>query len=122
MNSNKKKITSIIASMIFIMFIVLNTVYAEPTKYVQEVVVEDFEEINPMVKTVVGSAWASISLVVQVLAVLCIVITGLRYMFASSDKKADIKAGAKLIAIGCALVFVAVPIIQVVVKIFNDII
>ena len=120
MNSSKKLIR-IIASIFCVLLFTLNIVYAEPTKYVQEIDVGEFEEINPLVKNVVGSAWTTISLVVQVLAVLCIVITGLRYMFASSDKKADIKGGARLIAIGCALIFVAVPIIKVVVEIFNDI-
>lgn len=118
---SSKKLIGITISIFFVLLFALNIVYAEPTKYVQEIELGEFEEINPLVKTVVGSAWSTISLVVQVLSVLCIVITGLRYMFASSDKKADIKGGVKLITIGCALIFVAVPIIQVVVKIFNDI-
>ena len=119
-NSNKA-----ISIMIFLMMILsfaTNNVYAETTKYVQEVVVSDFEEVDPLVKTVVGSAWSTISLVVQVLAVLCIIITGLRYMMASTDKKADIKTGSINIASGCVLVFAAVPLIQVIVSIFKDII
>lgn len=120
-NGSNKKIIGIITCVMFMLLFTLNSVYAKPTQYVQEVIGPDFEEINPMVKTAVGSVWSTISMVIQVMALLCIIITGVRYMFASSDKKADIKTGTKYIAIGCALIFVVVPIIQIVVEVFNDI-
>lgn len=43
------------------------------------------------VVTSLGKAWATIVVIVQILSIGLIVFAGLRYMFASADKKADIK-------------------------------
>ena len=72
--------------------------------------------VDPGVTDITGNVWSTISMVVMVFALGCIVVTGLRYMLASSDRKADIKQSSAYIIIGCIFIFVAMPIINVVIK------
>ena len=67
--------------------------------------------VNSQVATTTKNAWATIRVIVQIAAVACVVFAGLRYMFASSDQKADIKQGLIYLAIGAVLVFGATTII-----------
>lgn len=64
-----------------------------------------------------GNVWATISSIVQVLAIAAVVFAGVRYMFASADQKADIKKGMGMLAIGGILVFGATTVL----KLFSDI-
>lgn len=66
------------------------------------------------VKTAIGNVWGTVALVVQVLAVACVVFAGLRYMFASADAKADIKKQTVILVIGAVLIFGATWIIQII--------
>lgn len=50
--------------------------------------------------------------IIQVIAVGCVVFAGLRYMYASADKKADIKKGMMYLAIGAIFVFAATTVIR----------
>ena len=43
---SSKKLIRITISIFFVLLFALNIVYAEPTKYVQEIEVGEFEEIN----------------------------------------------------------------------------
>ena len=54
--------------------------------------------------------WATVAAVVQILAVLAVVVAGVRYMFASADTKADIKQQTIILVVGAVLVFAAVPL------------
>ncbi|MCX8074424.1 MAG: TrbC/VirB2 family protein [Clostridia bacterium] len=65
------------------------------------------EAINGNIEGITFKIWNTITFIVQILAIASIVIAGVRYMFASADKKADLKQGIMPIIIGGALVFAA---------------
>ena len=69
---------------------------------------------NTDVEKVVGNVWGTVTLVIQILAVACVVFAGLRYMFASADAKADIKKQTTILVIGAVLVFGATWIVQLI--------
>lgn len=81
----------------------------------------DKNVIGNNITDVTGNAWATISVVVMTLAIGCIVVTGLRYMLSSSDRKADIKQSSAYIVIGCVLIFATMPIINLVTNTFKDV-
>lgn len=66
------------------------------------------------VTTAARNIWATISTVVQFLAIAAIVFAGVRYMFASADQKADIKKSMGTLAVGAFLVFGATLVIQLI--------
>lgn len=70
--------------------------------------------VSNAIKEKMGYIWATIATIVQLAAVACVVFAGLRYMFASSDQKADIKQGMIYLVIGAILVFGAISIIRLV--------
>lgn len=65
--------------------------------------------------------WASVTLILQILAVAAIVFAGVRYMFASADAKADIKKQMIILVLGAVLVFAASTIINIIVKVTNEV-
>lgn len=72
------------------------------------------------VETLVNNVWGTVALVVQVLAIACVVFAGLRYMFASADAKADIKKQTIILVVGAALVFGATYIIEIISNVTED--
>ena len=82
----------------------------------------DPEVIGNTVQGITGDAWATISMLVMVFAVACIVVTGLRYMMASADRKADLKQSSAYIVVGCILVFATMPIINLVTNVGKEVI
>jgi len=75
---------------------------------------------SPDVENLVNNVWGTVALVVQVLAIACVVFAGLRYMFASADAKADIKKQTVILVIGAVLVFGATWIIQIIANTTKD--
>lgn len=73
-------------------------------------------------KEATQNVWATVVVVVRVVAVACVVFAGVRYMFASADQKADIKQGLMYLAIGAVLVFASTYVISLVVGSANEII
>lgn len=69
----------------------------------------------------VDRVWATAITVVQVLAVGCVVFAGLRYMYASADRKADIKKGMMYLAIGAVFVFATTTVMKFVYNVGNSI-
>ena len=69
-----------------------------------------------------GNLWKTAIFIIQVLAVAAVVIAGLRYMFASSDQKADIKKGLIYIVIGAVIVFGAATLISLITNTFKEIV
>lgn len=99
---NKKiyKLFSII--MLLVMIFNVSLVYADrPTEPLSQNV-----SGNKAI-TVTQKLWGTIKVIVQILAVVAIVVTGVRYMFASADGKADIKGQTVILVIGAVLVFAA---------------
>ena len=56
------------------------------------------------------NVWSTAAAVIQILAIAAIVFSGLRYMFASADTKADIKKQLIILVIGAVLVFCSVEV------------
>ena len=69
---------------------------------------------------VIGNVWRTVTLIIQVLAVACVVFAGLRYMFASADAKADIKKQTTILIIGAVLVFGATWIVDLVANVTTE--
>lgn len=77
---------------------------------------------DPSVKTFTGNIFQTVKTVVQVLAIAAVIFAGVRYMFASADGKADIKQQTIILIVGAILVFAAVPILNLVQNISNNLI
>ena len=73
-------------------------------------------------ETVVGNTWQTASTVIQVLAVACVVFAGVRYMFASAEKRADIKRGLSFLIIGSVFIFAAATVARFIVSAGNYVI
>ena len=78
--------------------------------------------IRIFVKTFTGNIFQTVKTVVQVLAIAAVIFAGVRYMFASADGKADIKQQTIILIVGAILVFAAVPILNLVQNISNNLI
>lgn len=66
--------------------------------------------------------WTTVILIVQVVSVGCVVFAGLRYMYASADKKADIKKGMMYLAIGAIFVYATSTVMKFVFNIGSGLI
>lgn len=78
--------------------------------------------VDPKVKTPIKKLFSSILLVLQIASVGGVVFAGVRYMFASSEAKADIKNSMIHLVIGMAIVFASSTIINLVINIFNEVV
>lgn len=67
-----------------------------------------------------GKIWGTFTVIAQILAISAIIFAGVRYMFASSDTKADIKMQTVILVLGATLAFGAVPFAKFVVSIVKD--
>ncbi len=72
-------------------------------------------------ESTMGNIWATVTVVVQILSIACVVILGVRYMLASADKRADIKQGLTYVVIGSIFVFCAATVAQFIVDAGSDI-
>ena len=70
---------------------------------------------------VIGNVWGIILTVLQVAAIAAIVFSGVRYMFASADSKADIKKQMVWLVVGAVLVFAASTVIKLITTVTNDV-
>lgn len=115
---NKKiyKLFSII--MLLVMIFNVGLVYADiPSEPDSQAVTGTNKAIE-----VTQKIWGTVKVIVQIAAVAAVVITGVRYMLASADGKADIKNQTIILIVGAVLVFGAVEIAQFVYKVTDDII
>ena len=78
--------------------------------------------VMPGVANLMPNIWATVSFLIQIASVMCVVFAGVRYMFASADQKADIKQGLAHLTIGACLVFGATTIIKIVVKVLGEVV
>lgn len=77
---------------------------------------------NNVLEVTVGNVWATVTLIVQILSIACVIFLGLRYMMASADQRADIKKGLTLVVIGAIFVFCAATVAQFIVDAGREII
>ena len=62
----------------------------------------------------VSGVWGSVVLIVRILAFSAIIFAGVRYMFASSEDRADIKKSLIILVIGAIFVFGATTVVDIV--------
>lgn len=105
--NNMKKLLKVLPVM-FVLSLVLTNVFALAN------VTMPAGNASNTVNTLTGNIWATVSVVIYVLAIAAIVIAGLRYMFASADQKADIKKSTGILIIGAILVFGATLVLNLV--------
>lgn len=72
-------------------------------------------------KTPIQKIWGTLSLILRVCAVGGIILTGIRYMFAGADAKADMKKTLPLLIIGIVIVFASTYVIDFIVDIVKEV-
>lgn len=115
---DKKMIYKIIPVVIVLLFIVTN-VFGFGDGFDPNVV--QTGNVVTKLKTPVRKIWGTVSLILQVCAVGGIVFTGVRYMFAGPDAKADMKKTLPFLIIGMVIVFASTYVIDFVVNIFEEV-
>lgn len=66
--------------------------------------------------------WGVLLTVLQVASIAGVIFAGVRYMFASSDSKADMKKSMIYLIIGMVIVFSASTVVGITTRTFNDIV
>lgn len=69
----------------------------------------------------INGVWGTVLTVLQILAVAAIVFSGVKYMFAGADEKANIKNGMLVLAIGAILVFGASTVVKLLIDTVEDV-
>lgn len=82
---------------------------------------DDFTQ-GEYVKRPIRRVWSSLILVLQAASVAGVIFAGVRYMFASAEKKADIKASMIHLVVGMVIVFAASSVVGVVTGTFNNLV
>lgn len=77
---------------------------------------ESVEKID----TAVLKIWKTVVTILQIASVAAVIITGLKYMFASSEKKADIKSMSLGFIVGAVIVFGSSFVVTFVIKVVQD--
>ena len=67
------------------------------------------------VEKITGNTWETVKVIVRILAIAAVVFSGVRYMFAASEERAEIKKGLIYLTIGALIVFGATYIINAIV-------
>ena len=87
----------IIASLVVVCMVVLAGVFV--TTYAVNASFPSGSSASSTLTGVVGKTWNTVSTVVQVIAVAAVVFAGVRYMYASAERRADIKKGLSYLEI-----------------------
>lgn len=78
-------------------------------------------EVSSDIKAPVSRITNTLILILQVLTVGGIIATGVRYMFATTDAKADIKKTIPFLIIGIIIVFAGPSVIKFITDVFNEV-
>ncbi len=70
---------------------------------------------------VINNVWGTVLTVLQILAVAAIVFSGVKYMFAGADEKANIKNGMLVLVVGAILVFGASTVVKLLIGFVNEV-
>ncbi len=113
---SKKIIASLVVACIVVLAGIFVTTYAVNASF------PSGSTASSTLTGVVGKTWNTVSLVVQVIAVAAVVFAGVRYMYASAERRADIKKGLSYLAIGAVFVFAAATVARFIVSAGDQII
>ena len=61
-----------------------------------------------------GNVWSAIQTIANFVALVMVVVAGIRYMFASADQKADIKKQTVILIVGAIFIFAAGNIVKLI--------
>lgn len=97
------------------------------TCYADETTVPRFDQTTPIefssgsgIRASASKIWNSVKLILQIAALSALLFTGVRYMLASADQKADIKKSTMALVIGVVVVFGTTIIIDFVTKVAGE--
>lgn len=119
MNNTKKIIVIILV--FFGVIMLTQTVfgdYLDPHKSLNQF----YENNNTAANNAIRRIWGVIILALQMLSVAAVIITGIRYMFASSEGKADIKNQSFGFIVGAILVFAASTVVGFIVDVTEEVV
>lgn len=115
-----KKILKIIPIFLVLLLVVTPCVLADNGP-ISSSISDTGSSTIPEIVSPVKSIYGSVVLIIRIAAFAAIIFAGIRYMFSSADSKATIKTSMINLAIGAVIVFGATIVIDIVVKIINEI-
>lgn len=108
----------IIFSVMFIFFIITSEVYGFGNGFNANVIPDELAVTE--IRTPVNKVWGTVSLILRICAVAGIIFTGIRYMFATANAKADMKQTLPYLIIGIVIIFAGSYVIDFIVKVFAE--
>ena len=105
---------------ILITFLLFGVVYAQGVLDYKTPINSEIEEGSTTLNKSINGTWNFIKVAIQAVAIGVVIVTGIRYMMASADQKADIKKSMTWLVIGAVITFFSTTIIQYIVVVLND--
>ena len=121
--NNSYKILFKIMAIVFIGIIIANNVSFVFADNLSDFNSTDFNtggESVEKIDTSVLKIWKTVVTILQIASVAAVIITGLKYMFASSEKKADIKSMSLGFIVGAVIVFGSSYVVSFVINAVQD--
>lgn len=121
--NNSYKILFKIMAIVFIGIIIASNVSIVFADVLSDFNSTDFNaggESVEKIDTAVLKIWKTVVTILQIVSVAAVIITGLKYMFASSEKKADIKSMSLGFIVGAVIVFGSSFVVSFVIKVVQD--
>lgn len=72
-------------------------------------------------KGMIENVWGVVKTILQIAAIGALIFSGVRYMFASADAKADIKKSMTILVVGALIVFGSTIVIDIITRVAKDI-
>lgn len=121
--NNSYKILFKIMVIVFIGIIIANNVsivFADDLSNFNDTGFNTGTESVEKIDTAVLKIWKTVVTILQIASVAAVIITGLKYMFASSEKKADIKSMSLGFIVGAVIVFGSSFVVSFVINAVQD--
>lgn len=121
--NNSYKILFKIMAIVFIGIIIANNVsivFADDLSNFNDTGFNTGTESVEKIDTAVLKIWKTVVTILQIASVAAVIITGLKYMFASSEKKADIKSMSLGFIVGAVIVFGSSFVVSFVINAVQD--
>lgn len=115
-----KKNKMIITLSVFIIFTVLITSNIFAFEGLKSELPADNSGIGK-IDEMANKTWGTISRILRIAAFAGIIFTGVRYMFASADSRADMKKSTITLIIGMLIVFGTTTIIDIIIRIVKNV-
>ncbi len=104
-----------------LMLIIIQVSFATIPQITQEKIDElDGGKVPGEIMQISVNVWGVAKVILQVSAVAALIFVGIKYMYSSSENKADLKKSLTMVVIGVIIVFGSTIVIDVIKKIFED--